>query len=63
MAPMPEHRSSYESDRPPCTKIAARRAVRMTIGQELKAHYEVPQDLPREILTLLMQVSAPHEEV
>jgi hypothetical protein len=35
----------------------------MTIGQELKAHYEVPQDLPREILTLLMQVSAPHEEV
>jgi hypothetical protein len=35
--------------------------VRATIGQELKARYEVPQDLPREMLKLLMQLDAPHE--
>ena len=31
----------------------ARRAVRAMIGQELRARYEVPQDLPHEMLTLV----------
>jgi hypothetical protein len=61
---MTDHRprSSYELDRLRYTKATARRAVRITIGQELRARYEVPQDLPREMLTLLTRVSAPHEE-
>jgi hypothetical protein len=61
---MPDHRprSSYEPDWLPYTKAASRRAVRITIGQELRALYEIPQDLPHEMLTLLMQVNAPHEE-
>lgn len=55
-------RSSYELDNLPYTKAAARCAVRTTIGQEMRARYEIPQDLPREMLTLLMQLNAPHEE-
>jgi hypothetical protein len=46
-------RSSYESDRLPYTKTAARRAVRMTIGEELRAHHKVPPDLPHDMLTPL----------
>ena len=55
-APMADRRpgSSYESDNVPFT--------RTTIGQELKALYQVPQDLPQGMLTLLMQLNAPHEE-
>ena len=61
---MADHRprSSYELDSLPYTKAAAHRAVRITIGQELSARYEVPPDLPHEMLTLLMQVNAPREE-
>ena len=39
-------RSSDELDQLPYSKTAAHRAVRTTIGQELKERYEVPQDLP-----------------
>ena len=49
-------RSSYELDRLPYTKAAAHRAVRTTIGQKLKARYEIPRDLPHEMLTLLMHL-------
>jgi hypothetical protein len=35
----------------------ARRAVRGMIGQELQARYEVPQDLPHEMLMLLIQLN------
>jgi len=61
---MPGHRprTSYESDTLPYAKTTAHRVVRITIGQELIARYEVPQDLPHEMFTLLMQVNAPHEE-
>jgi hypothetical protein len=55
-------RSSYESDNVPWSKAVARRAPHTTIGQELKALYQVPQDLPQGILTLLIQLNAPHEE-
>jgi hypothetical protein len=47
-------RSSYESDNVPWSKAVARRATRTTIGQELKALYQVPQDVPQGMLTLLM---------
>jgi hypothetical protein len=47
-------RLSDESDQQPYSKAAAHRAVRTTIGQELKARYEVPRDLPHEMTTILM---------
>jgi hypothetical protein len=56
------HRSSYESDNVPWSKAVARRAVRTMIGQELRARYEVPQDLPHDMLTLLMQLNEREEE-
>ena len=61
---MADHRprSSYESDALPYTKAAAHRAVRITIGQELSARYEVPPDLPHEMLTLLLQLNEHDEE-
>ena len=61
---MTDHRprSSYESDKLPYAKAAGRRAVRTAIGQELKAHYEVPQDSPHEMLAFLMRLTAPHED-
>jgi hypothetical protein len=51
-------RSSDESNRLPYAKTAAHRAVRAAIGQELKARYEVPQDLPQWVLpTLRLKLS------
>ena len=41
----------------PYAKVAAHRAVRTTIGQELKALCEVPRDLPHEMTTLLMHLN------
>jgi hypothetical protein len=38
------------------------RAVRTMIGQELRARYEVPQGLPHEMLTLLLQLNEHDEE-
>ena len=55
-------RSSYESEWLPYTKVGARRAVRVTIGQELRARYEVPQDLSREVLMLLMRLREREDE-
>jgi len=34
------------------------RAVRRTIGRELRAMYQLPRELPHRILTLLMQLNA-----
>jgi hypothetical protein len=34
------------------------RAVQTKIGKELRAQYELPQELPHGILTLLMQLNA-----
>ena len=50
-------RSSYESDNVPWSKAVTRRAVRTLIGEELQARYEVQQDLPHEMLTLLLQLN------
>jgi hypothetical protein len=41
----------------PYTKVAAHRAVRTTIGQELEALYEAPRDVPYEMTTLLMRLN------
>ena len=41
---------------------AAQSAVWMKIGQELRTCYEVPQDLPPEMLALLMQLNDRREE-
>ena len=50
-------RSGDTSDQLPYSKKAVHRALRNTIGQELKASYEVPRELPHEISTLLMHLS------
>ena len=34
------------------------RAVQTKIGQELRAQYELPEELPHQLLTLLMQLNA-----
>lgn len=63
-APMTDHipRSSYEPTWLPYTKMAARRSVRMTIGQELRAHYEVSQELSHAVLTLVMRLREREDE-
>jgi hypothetical protein len=33
------------------------------IGQELRARYEVPQDLPHEMLTILTQLNRPPQRL
>jgi len=55
-------RLSYERDWSPYTKKTARSAVLTAIGQALSSCYEVPQELPREMLAFLMQLDARHEE-
>jgi hypothetical protein len=37
--------------------------VGMAIGQALRARSEIPQHLPHDMLALLMQLNAPHEEL
>jgi hypothetical protein len=55
-------RSSYESAWVPYTKVTGQTAVRVAIGDMLKRRSEVLRPMPQEILTLLMQVDALHEE-
>jgi hypothetical protein len=55
-------RSSYESDNVPWSKAVTCRAVRTMMGQELRAWYEVPQDLPHEMVTLLVQLNEQEQE-
>jgi hypothetical protein len=56
-------RSSYEGDRLPHTKVTGRSAVRAAIGEELKRRFAVLQPVPQEMLALLVQVNALHEDV
>jgi hypothetical protein len=37
------------------------RAIQTKLGQRLRAHYELPEELPHGILTLLMQLNAPQD--
>ena len=45
-----------------CHGRVARRAVLAMIGQELRARYEVPQDLPHEMLAFLVQLNEREQE-
>ena len=45
--------SQQEADRAACL-----RNIQTKIGQELQATYDLPQDLPHQILTLLMRLDA-----
>jgi hypothetical protein len=38
------------------------RAIQTNIGRELRAHYELPQQLPHGILARLIQINAPQDE-
>jgi hypothetical protein len=38
------------------------RAIRTKIAQELRAEYDLPKNLPHQILTLLMQLNASQGE-
>jgi hypothetical protein len=42
-------------------KALRRSAIQAKIGQELRAKYELPQELPDRILTLLMKINAPQD--
>jgi len=44
------------------TKTFYHRAIQRKIGQELRAQYELPKELPHRILTLLAQRNAQHDE-
>jgi hypothetical protein len=37
------------------------RAIQNSLGQELRAHYEVPCELSHQLLTLLIQMDAPED--
>jgi hypothetical protein len=37
------------------------RAIHTAIGQKLRARYDLPEELPHGILTLLMQLNAPQD--
>ena len=48
--------SQQEADRAACL-----RDIQTKIGQELQATYELPEELPHQLLTLLMQLNAQQE--
>jgi hypothetical protein len=54
--------SGSHSDKPPYWMMAVRAALQTTIGQELRARYEVSQDLPPEMLALLVQLNDRRED-
>jgi hypothetical protein len=49
-------RSDCELDYLPYSEAKSRYAMQTKIGQELRARYEVPQDLPRDMLRLLLRI-------
>jgi hypothetical protein len=50
------HGPNYKPDDLLDARATSRRAMRVKIGQDLGALYEVPQDLPDDMLKLLMRV-------
>ena len=61
VAPMTEYgpRSSYEPEWTPYTIKVAERVLRTTIGEGLQARYKVLQDVPHEMVALLMRLNKP----
>ena len=53
---------SYDPDDLVDAKAKLCRVIRATIGKELAALYEVPQDLSPELLALLVQLNQNGEE-
>jgi hypothetical protein len=53
---------SHDPDDLAGAKAKLRRVMRTTIGKELAALYEVPQDLSPKLLALLMQLNQNVEE-
>jgi hypothetical protein len=54
-------RSSNELNQMPYSG-ALRAAVQTKIGQELQTRFEVPQDLPQEMLSLLIRLNEHSEQ-
>jgi hypothetical protein len=58
---------AWDRDRPPLESEQQQRSatpfrdIQMQIGQALRLQYELPQDLPDQLLTLLMQLSGSEE--
>jgi hypothetical protein len=40
-----------------------RRAIQTGIGEALRSRYEIPKDLPHQLLTLLMQLNAQQDRM
>jgi hypothetical protein len=56
---MPDHpRSDDKSDQLPHSKAKSRFVMQTKIGEEVKACYDVPHELPPEMLALVMQIYA-----
>ena len=56
---MSDHpRSDDDSDQLPYSKAKSRFVMQTKIGEELKACYEVPHELPPGMLALVMQIYA-----
>jgi hypothetical protein len=51
-------RSDDKSDQLPYSKAKSRFVMQTKIGEDLKSCYEVPHELPPEMLALLMQIDA-----
>jgi hypothetical protein len=50
---MPESQPHHSA----CQQAAERRELPNVLAQDLRAHYEPPQDLPHRLLTLLMKLN------
>jgi hypothetical protein len=50
------------ADHLPDWKAPTSRDIQMKIGEGLKAHYELPMELPVRLLTLVMQIDERQEQ-
>ncbi len=55
------NRSDLESNRRPFWPVTPFHDIQMQIGQAMRLEYELPQELPDTLLTLLMQVTGQEE--
>jgi hypothetical protein len=55
------NRPDLESNRRPFWPVTLFHDIQMQIGQAMRFEYELPQELPDTLLTLLMQVTGQEE--
>lgn len=55
------NRSDLKSNRRPFWPVTPFHDIQMQIGQAMRLEYELPQELPDTLLTLLMQVTGQEE--